>query len=153
MTDENFDWKLFLRNKLAHLQNKLAHLLCEEEMKWYQRAKYKDLLHGDSNTKYFKLVASGKHRKSRIFKLRDGDHVIQGDVALKKHITSYYKNLFGPPNVTGVDLDETRIKDIPQVSEVENDFLVSPFSVEEIHNKAPGPNGFPMDFFNFLVYN
>jgi hypothetical protein len=35
------------------LNNRLAQLLCEEEIKWYQRAKVKDLLEGDSNTKYF----------------------------------------------------------------------------------------------------
>jgi hypothetical protein len=36
-------------------------------MKWYQHAETKDLLKGDSNTKYFQLVASGKYRKTRIF--------------------------------------------------------------------------------------
>jgi hypothetical protein len=34
------------------LNNRLAHLL-REEIKWYQRAKVKDLLQGGSNTKYF----------------------------------------------------------------------------------------------------
>jgi hypothetical protein len=114
----------------------------------------KELLQGDSNTKYFQLVASGKHRKSRIYKLRDENHVIQGDVALKKHITSYYKSLFGPPDVIDVALDETQIQDIPQVSEVESEFLVVPLTVEEIrralfhmeHYKALGMDGFPIDF-------
>ena len=41
------------------LNNRLAELLREEEVKWYQRAKVKDLLEGDANTKYFQLVASG----------------------------------------------------------------------------------------------
>jgi hypothetical protein len=49
------------------LNNRLAHLLREEEIKWYQRAKTKDLLEGDSNIKYFQLIASGKYRKPRIF--------------------------------------------------------------------------------------
>jgi hypothetical protein len=35
------------------LKNRLAQLLREEEIKWYQRAKVKELLEGDSNTKYF----------------------------------------------------------------------------------------------------
>ena len=51
------------------LNNRLAELLREEEVKWYQRAKVKDLLEGDANTKYFQLVASGKHRKTHIFQL------------------------------------------------------------------------------------
>jgi hypothetical protein len=35
------------------LKNRLTQLLREEEIKWYQRAKVKELLEGDSNTKYF----------------------------------------------------------------------------------------------------
>lgn len=66
------------------MQNRLAQLLREEEAKWYQRAKIKNLLRGDSNTKYFQLVASGKHRKSRNFKLIDGNQTIAGDEDLKR---------------------------------------------------------------------
>jgi hypothetical protein len=51
------------------LNNRLAHLLQEEEIKLYQRAKTNNLLEGDSNTKYFQLIASGKYRKIRIFQL------------------------------------------------------------------------------------
>jgi hypothetical protein len=45
----------------------LTELLREEEIKWYQRAKVKELLEGDLNTKYFQLVVNNKYRKSRIF--------------------------------------------------------------------------------------
>jgi hypothetical protein len=34
------------------LNNRLAHLLREEEIKWYLRAKVKELLEGDSNIRY-----------------------------------------------------------------------------------------------------
>ena len=47
-----------------YINERLAHMLREEELKWYQRAKVKDLLQGDSNTQYFYLVANGKHRKN-----------------------------------------------------------------------------------------
>ena len=43
-----------------YINERLAHMLREEEIKWYQRAKVKDLLQGDSNTQYFHLVANGK---------------------------------------------------------------------------------------------
>jgi hypothetical protein len=46
------------------LNNRLAELLREEEIKWYQRAKVKELLEGDLNTKYFQLVVNDKYRKS-----------------------------------------------------------------------------------------
>jgi hypothetical protein len=95
-----------------YLNNRLAHMLREEEIKWYQCAKVKHHLEGDSNTKYFHLVANGKHRKSCIFQLQDGEHIIKGDEALKKHNTLYYKNLLGPPIENLVSMDESRIEDI-----------------------------------------
>ncbi|PUZ59464.1 hypothetical protein GQ55_4G043800 [Panicum hallii var. hallii] len=49
------------------VKDRLAQLLREEEIKWFQRAKTKELLQGDNNTRYFQLVANGKRRKMRIF--------------------------------------------------------------------------------------
>jgi hypothetical protein len=57
----------------------LAHLLREEEIKWYQWAMTKDLLEGDSNMKYLHLVANEKYRKTRIFQLQHEDRTIEGD--------------------------------------------------------------------------
>ena len=92
---------------LKHVPSeRLAELLREEEVKWYQRAKVKHLLEGDANTKYFHLLANGRHRKTRIFQLDDGDTIIDGDAQLKQHITNYYKNLFGPPDNSNMKLDE-----------------------------------------------
>jgi hypothetical protein len=55
------------------LKKRLVQLLREEEIKGYQRSKSKSdkLLMGDSNTKYFHLLANGKHRKTSIFQLED----------------------------------------------------------------------------------
>jgi len=145
-----------LEVNLKHVLNeRLAELLREEELKWYQRAKTRDLLEGDANTKYFQLVASGKHRKTRIFQLDQEEGVICGDTELKKYITKYYKNLFGPSRGTYVSMDESRRDDIPQVSSEENDLLIQKFSEVEVkeaifqmeHNKAPGPYGFPSEFY------
>jgi hypothetical protein len=55
-------------------------------------------------------------------------------------------------------MDKTLRHVIPQVSEEENAALTAPFSEEEIkmavfdmeHNKAPGPNGFPAEFYQFF---
>jgi len=59
------------------LNERLAELLREEELKWYQRAKVKHLIQGDANTKYFHLLANGRHRKTQIFQLEDGDTIIE----------------------------------------------------------------------------
>jgi hypothetical protein len=52
-------------------------------------------------------------------------------------------------------MDETQINDIPHVSVEENNFLTADYSKEEVrkaifqmeHNKAPGPDGFPAEFY------
>jgi hypothetical protein len=127
----------------------------EEEMKWAQRAKVKYIQEGGDNTKYFHLIAKGKHRKKKIYQLEQEEGTIVGEENLKVYITEYYKKLFGEPNPNSVTLNEDRIDDIPQLSADENSLLIADFSVEEVrkavfqmeHNKSPGPDGFPAEFY------
>lgn len=122
----------------------------EEEVKCYQRAKTKRLLDGDCNTKYFHLVASGKHRKTIIFSPEQEEGTIVGDENLKKYITKYYRGLFGEPDKNNFSMIESLTEVIPQVSQLENNILDMEFSAMEVkeavfqmeHNKAPGPDGF-----------
>jgi hypothetical protein len=51
------------------------------------------LLKGDDNTKYFQLIANGRHRTTWIFQLEEGNRIIKGD---EEYITEYYKRIFGP---------------------------------------------------------
>ncbi|WVZ85025.1 hypothetical protein U9M48_031988 [Paspalum notatum var. saurae] len=56
---------------------------------------------------------------------------------------------------------ESRVEDIPQVSELENNILTAQFSEEEVkkaifsmeHNKAPGSDGFPAEFYQVFWEN
>ena len=106
---------------------KIARLL-REDIKWYQRSKAQFILEGDSNTRYFHMVANGRHRKKYIHSLHQDEGTIEGQTELKQYITDYYKTLFGPPEDSHMTLDEDRIGDIPQVSAEENAFLTAPFT-------------------------
>ena len=133
----------------------VGRMLREEELKWYQRSKAQFILQGDSNTRYFHNVANGRHRKKRIHSLHQDEGLIEGQDNLKEYITGYYKGLFGAPEEGNFSLDESRTDDITQVTPEENNLLIAPFSEEEIskainqmeHNKAPGPDGFPAEFY------
>jgi mannosylglycoprotein endo-beta-mannosidase len=70
-----------------YLKERLILILREEEIKWYERAKVKTLLEGDDNTRFFHLVANGKHRKQHISKLENVQGIVIGDDQLKIHIT------------------------------------------------------------------
>ena len=145
-------WEIYLKQTL---KSRLIQLLREEEIKWYQRGKTTKILQGDMNTKYFQLIANGKHRKTRIFQLEDGDKIIKGDEELKKYIMNYYCGLFGPSENNFLTIDENRREDIPQVTDDESESLIAMFTQEESrtaifqmeHNKAPGPDGFPAEFY------
>jgi hypothetical protein len=51
------------------VKDRLAQLLREEELRWFQRAKTNEILKGDNNTKYFQMVANRKRRKLEFFDL------------------------------------------------------------------------------------
>jgi mannosylglycoprotein endo-beta-mannosidase len=93
-------------NLKHYLKEHLVFLLREEEIRWYERPKVKTLLEGDDNTRFFHLVANGKHRKQHIYRLENDQGVVVGDSHLKSHITQYYKNLFGEPSVSTITLVE-----------------------------------------------
>jgi hypothetical protein len=99
-----------------YLNDRLAHILREEELKWYQRAKVKDLLEGDDNTKYFQLAANGKHRKQRIYKLEHEDGTLIREHELKQYIPKYYRGLFGKLDHNNFTLEEILTSNIPQVN-------------------------------------
>jgi hypothetical protein len=52
-------------------------------------------------------------------------------------------------------MDESRTDEIPHVSEIASNFLTAEYSKEEVRkaifqmerNKAPGPDGFPAEFY------
>jgi hypothetical protein len=89
---------------------------------------------GGNNTKYFHLVANGKHRRKRIFQLEQEEGTIVGQDNLKIYISKYYKRLFGPPSESGCTMRESIIHDIPQLSQEENDILIADFSEKEIYD-------------------
>ena len=111
------------REQLEKARDDLIKLLREEELKFYQRAKATDVLLGDNNTKYFQMIANGKHRKKHIFSLEHEENKIEGQNNLKNYIMQFYKELFGPSKDNHFAFDESRIDDIPQVSQSENKFL------------------------------
>ena len=63
--------------------------------------------------------------------------------------------MFGEPVPNNFTLDESIISDIPQLTTEENSLLTANFSVKEVYeaisqmelNKAPGPDGFPAEFY------
>jgi hypothetical protein len=116
------------RGQLKDANMTLAKLRRDEESKWAQRAKVKHIQEGGDNTKYFHLIANGKHRRKKIFQLEQDEETIVGQENLKVYITEYYKNLFGAPVPNHFSMSESDKADIPQLSEEENKILTADFT-------------------------
>ena len=131
----------------------LDRLLRQEEAKLKQRAKIDEILIGNCNTKYFHAKANGRHRRNKITISDQDKGRIEGDKQLLDYITSFYKNLFGHPEVSHISLN---IDDPAIVPLLAKEALISEFSLDEIkkavfqmaHNKSPGPDGFSLNFIN-----
>jgi hypothetical protein len=79
------------RDLLKDANDQLNRLRREEESKWAQRAKVKHIQEGGSNTRYFHLIANGKHRRKKKFQLEQQEGTIVGEDNLKVYITEFYK--------------------------------------------------------------
>jgi hypothetical protein len=147
------------RRILRKANDDLSKLRRDEETKWAQRAKVKHVQEGGNNTKYFHLIANGKHRIKKIFQLEQDEGTTVGQDNLKTYISEFYKNLFGPPTPNHFGMIETMNNDILQLSDEENRILSSNFSEKEVHdaimqmekNKAPRPDGFPVEFYQTFL--
>lgn len=103
-------------------------------------------MEGDSNTKYYHAKANGRRRKSIINSLQQEEILITRQESLMKHITDFYKELFGPPDRSGIRMLNIEMN---KLSGEQKEEILRPFTMED--NKAPGPDGFPVDFYKNLL--
>jgi hypothetical protein len=88
--------------------------------------------------------------------LQNNGEEIMGEPELIKHVTEFYKQLFGPSPITCLRMDGMLCN---QLSEEDRQSLIRPFSLEEIketidelkHDKAAGPDGFPAEFYQHFM--
>ena len=144
------EWK-----RRYELENELQDIYVAEELYWQKRGGEKWILKKDSNTSFFHKCANGCKRKSRITSLEDGERVISEDEELRRHITDYYKMLFGQEGTADIHLQEELWSAEERITETENERLTQPFALEEVdsaleeikNGTAPGPDGLPIEFF------
>jgi hypothetical protein len=117
-----------------------------------QTAREKFINEGDENTKFFHLLAKGRKRRVKFpFLIHEGVSVNDSE-GINKIASSYYKDLFGPFVLSSINISNLNMN---QLSDNDRSFLTAPFSINEIkkvifemkHNSAPGPDGFPAEFF------
>jgi hypothetical protein len=110
------------------------------------------LKEGDKCTKFFHQVASANRRNNSIESLMVNGISTSGPACIGEHIVSYYESLFSEPLSWRPRLDNL---EFDRLNGVEASSLEDPFEEREVRevikgmdrDKAPGPDGFSMAFF------
>ena len=136
------------KTKIVEELEKMALL---EEISWRQKSRAIWLKEGDENTKFFHRLANSHRRYNSISSLLINGVMSTDQESIADNITHFYTNLYTEEVGWRPKLDGIEFLMIPQDEAL---WLERPFD-EEVGgvlkafngDKAPGPDGFPMAFF------
>jgi hypothetical protein len=123
-----------------------------EEISWRQKSKALWLREGDKNTKFFHRLANSNRRYNSISTLSINGELSTDPDAISDHITLFYNRLFTEEESQRPLLDGL---DFSMISDEDAAWLERSFDDDEVvgvvmgfnGDKAPGPDGFTMGFF------
>ncbi|CAJ2661953.1 unnamed protein product [Trifolium pratense] len=127
-----------------------------EEQMLRQKANIEWLRHGDGNNKYFHASIKAKQKQCDLKTLyREDGTMITSHEDIEHEVLNLYGNLMGKAedNLDGIDI--VAMREGPQITNEQREFLVAPILEDEIFRalksigdlKAPGLDGFGANFF------
>lgn len=139
-------------SKVLSLKEKFVRKMREEEIEWKQRSRCKWLNDGDNNTKFFHGMASARQKTNRINYLWDGEARLEKREDIGHHIEDFFTTLYSKEEWERPLLNNLVFNSIGGDNA---HWLLRPFEEEEVSHavfdfagdKSPGPDGFPMAFF------
>ncbi|KAL0011411.1 hypothetical protein SO802_006519 [Lithocarpus litseifolius] len=134
------------------VRSEIEHLSFLEEISWRQKSRMLYIKEGDNNTKFFHKVANSRRRFNHLSMLEVDGVIYEEESEVAAQVVQFYKDLYREteewrPFVEGLEFD--------QLDGLERGWLERRFEKEEIlaaikelgGDKAPGPDGFSMAFF------
>ena len=152
--NELLEEKYFLLQTLnLILDEETQGLIIRSRIRWAEE--------GEKSSRYFCNLEKRTGEKKSIFRLKNenDDHIIVNQRTILEEIHSFYEVLYKKQqdgnnleNIMDNFLDSV---EIPQLNNVDKDFLDKPISKQEIyetltsmkHNKSPGLDGLPVEFY------
>jgi hypothetical protein len=141
--------------RLEHqLQRELDLVLQQEEAMWFQKSQSQWIKDGDRNTRYYHVKTIARRRRNKILILKnDQNDWVENEEDLKNMVNGYYQSLFARPD-NNIQWRQTKYS-YPNIGEEEYASLKENINNIEVKNalfamapwKAPGPDGFPADFY------
>ncbi|XP_019160127.1 PREDICTED: uncharacterized protein LOC109156749 [Ipomoea nil] len=139
-----------LKRKLrAELEETLYH----EELLWFQKSREEWIASGDRNTAFYHAAATVRKSRNVVTRLMDNlGSWITEENELKRHIQSYYINLFTRDDSISA---QSGTASFPRLNSRAWRIFNRPITKEEVHTaltdmkpyKAPGPDGYPAAFY------
>nr|CAD1823673.1 unnamed protein product [Ananas comosus var. bracteatus] len=134
------------------LKVRYEELCLQEEIRWRQRSRIHWLRAGDANTKFFHLHANRRKIKNSLSQLADGSTTFSSPEDLAKHLFHFFHNTLGVEQTSCAAVNLSSLYDTDSVDLSSLSLL---FTVDEVKSaifscapdKAPGPDGFPMLFY------
>ena len=134
-------------------------IITKEEIYWRQRSRLLWLSEGDKNTKIFHLSTLKNRAKTHISYLKKGDLKIAEDKDIMEEMVTFFSTLMtADPNII-LDNQADFLRVIPPLFLKEQNKVLSSIPKDDKNfkavcslggDKAPGPDGFPMFFFQKL---
>ena len=124
---------------------------------WKLKSRTKWALLGDSNTKYFHAIASGRRNQNTIWSLDDEEgNCIKDELALKEMGKKHFAHIFCDDKQTCLLTPLQVVSLYPSMISQDNaPSLIAPITLYEIEttlrsfkkDRSPGPDGWPVEFY------
>jgi hypothetical protein len=124
------------KDRLKKVAGEMDNIWEIEETKARQRARERNILEGDKNTKYFHAVANQRRRKTTVHTMESPDEIVESTVEIIEVAAQYYKELFKFEPRSNIKLSGDFFSDEEKVSSDEREVLERRFSEEEIKRQC-----------------
>ncbi|CAN0884339.1 LINE-1 retrotransposable element ORF2 protein [Linum grandiflorum] len=150
--EERGDWSEERRIHRCMVKLELDKLWRRQEISWRQKSRETVLTLGDRNTVFFHKMACHNRRKNFVDRLEVDGVMLEGQTTIAPAVVGFYKRLY-LEDITNRPFPNSLVMRV--IGETEAADLVRPFLVEEVRravmncagDKAPGPDGFNLEFF------
>ena len=139
------------RKEARELYKKWALL---EEVSWRQKSREIWLKEGDRNTKFFHKMAKAHRRRNQLNRIKVNGRRLTKESEIKEEIDRNFQALLTDPgewkpSIDGLIFERLEIGDVERLEKPFSEEVVFKALVAYCGEKAPGPDGFSMAFWQF----
>lgn len=126
-----------------------------ESIRMKQKTKNKWIMEGDQNTSFFNRWANNRRRLNTIGCIRVDGELTEVQPVIANHIQQFYVNLYKENYTNRPFIEDLEFQSITMEERTDLEVRITEEEVKQAmadmdSNKAPGPDGFPIEFYVFF---